>query len=170
MTIELLIIAAFAALLVFLFVRGVALGYPKPPLDDSPLSRKEQAILAAAADAFFPHGGAMPLSASEAGAVRYFSDLARDVPAKTRLLIKLLLHFVEHGPWVFNLSRRFTRQTPQERVATLRSWQSHPIYFLRISFQSLRTLIAMAYMANDDVSARVHGTAPLASVREARAS
>lgn len=121
----------------------------------STLTERERATLAATADAFFPRGGTLPPSATDAGAVAYFETMLSELPGRTRFLIRLLVLFVEIGPWAFNRKRRFSRQSPTDRVATLRSWEKSPIYFLRISFQSLRTLIAMAYLASEDVAARL---------------
>jgi hypothetical protein len=140
-------------------VWGVALGYPEAEIAGSELSGKEQAIVKAAADTFFPHGGTIPESGTEAGAVGYFGGLLAGAPFKTRFLIRMLLRFVEHGPWIFGVRARFTSQSPEARVQTLREWSTSPIYFLRVSFQSLRALIGLAYLANEAVAARV-GAAP----------
>jgi hypothetical protein len=64
-----------------------------------------------------------------------------------------LLQFVEHGPWLFGPARRLTRQSPEARVRTLAAWEGSRIYFLRVAFTSLRTLIAMAYVAHPQVAA-----------------
>jgi hypothetical protein len=154
-----LVIAAVAAVAVLLALRGWFLGYGTPRHAPSMLNAKEQAVVSACADAFFPTGGAIPLSGTDAGVIAYFDQMVGDTPPKTRFLIRLLLRFIEHGPWVFGLRGRFTRQSPEDRVRTLRSWETSSIYFLRISFQSIRTLLAMAYMANDDVTDRI-GAAP----------
>lgn len=162
MSLTLLVVLSLVVLLAFAFAWGVLLGYPPKTVASGPLSAKEQAIVAATADAFFPHGGAVPQSATEAGAVAYFSTLVSELPSGTRMLIRLLLRLVEHGPWVFRLARRFTRQTPEERVVSLRGWERSSIYFLRISFQSLRTLIGLAYLGNDKIAGAFGAHANLA--------
>lgn len=142
--------AALAAL-----VRGVALGYPRASLEGSVLSAKEQAIVSASADALFPSGGALPLSGTEAGVVAFFDDMLRHLPAQNRLLIRALLRFLEHGPWLFDARPRLTSQSPTARIATLRAWSESRFYLLRIAFLSIRTLLAMAYMENREVASRL---------------
>ena len=164
-----LVLGVLAVFALVAFAWGVLLGYPARTLRGGPLSAKEQAIVASAADAFFPHGGSLAPSATEAGVVPYFSNLLAELPAGTRLLIRLLLRLVEHGPWLLGPARRFTRQTAEQRVATLRAWETSSLYFLRISFQSLRTLVGLAYLDNHDV-ARAVGALPNLAPFERQAS
>jgi hypothetical protein len=117
------------------------------------LSEKERAILAACADALFPPGGPIPLSGTEAGVVEYMERYVARAPPATRRLIRLLFHFVEHGPWVFGPCRaRFTRLTHEQRCAALDRMAHSPIYFRRVAFLSLRTMLSMGYLANGDVA------------------
>lgn len=164
------LIVAMVALLaaVALALRGVVLGYPPPTKESSILSAKEQAILVAAADAFFPTGGAISMSGTEAGVVTYFEQFLAEVPAKNRLLMRLLIRFIEHGPWVFNRCPRFTSQTRDGRVRTLRSWEKSPTYFLRLSFQSMRALFTLAFIGNDAVAAQLGAVANLSPFEERR--
>lgn len=136
-------------------VRGIALGYPRAVLADSVLSAKEQAIVAASADTLFPAGGTLPLSGTQAGVVAFFDGMMRRVPAQNRLLIRALLRFLEHGPWLFDRRSRLTSQAPSARVATLRAWSESRVYLLRVAFLSIRTLLAMAYMENPAVASRI---------------
>jgi hypothetical protein len=148
-----------STLIVAGLVRGFFTGYA-PALAEAPmLGAKEQAVIAAAADAFFPRGGLLPVSGTEAGTLAYLSDTLRDAPPRTRFLMRLLFVFVEHGPWIFNLRARLTRQTPAQRVETLQAWADHPIYFLRVTFTSLRTLVSLAYLSNSRV-VRAMGAEP----------
>lgn len=140
-------------------VWGVWLGYPAARPEAPSLNAKEQAVLLAAADAMFPQGGVLPISGSEAGVLVYMEDTLRATPWRTKLLIRLMLRFVEHGPWVTNLRPRLTRQAHAQRVETLRSWAESPFYFLRVVFTSLRTLVSLAYLANDRVVSHI-GAAP----------
>jgi hypothetical protein len=145
---------AAAVALVALAVRGLALGYPPPRLPTTRvLSAKEQAIVAACADALFPPGGPIPLSGTEAGVVEYMERYVSRAPRAARSLIRLLFHIVEHGPWLFGPRRaRFTRLAPEERCAALDRMARSPIYFRRVTFLSLRTMLSMGYLANDEVS------------------
>ncbi len=145
---SLLVLAALAAA----FIRGWWLGYPAAGLAESILSAKEQEIVAASSDALFPAIGPMRLSGSQAGAVAYFDRLLRGVPPRHRLLLRMLLLLVEHGPWIFSFQRRLTRQSPQQRSATMEGWRTSELYLRRAAFTSLRTFLTMAYLANPEVA------------------
>lgn len=140
-----------------LIVRGLFLGYPRAVLPPSALlSAKEQAIVTALADSLFPSGGPIPVSGTEAGLVSYMDAYARRTPPHMRILIRLLFLFIEHGPWIFGPRRvRFTRLRPEERVAALADMASSSIYFRRVSFLSIRTMLSMGYLANPAVARRI---------------
>jgi hypothetical protein len=143
----------FGAVLVLAVVREVALGYPRPLLEASVLSKKQQALVAAAADALFPPGGPIPISGTEAGLVAYMDGYVRRSPPRFRALIGLLLTFVELAPWLFGPRRaRFTRLAPAEREQALARLATSDVYFLRASFLSLRTMLSMGYLANAAVA------------------
>lgn len=153
----LLLSAAVAALLVALLVRGIFLGYPRAALAGSTLNRKEQAIVAACADALFPPGGPIPVSGTEAGLLRYMDTYLVRLPRVPRLLVRLLFLSIEHGPWLFGpRPARFTRLRPVERVAVLRAMARSSMYFRRVSFLSLRTMMTMGYLAHPEVQRRMH--------------
>ncbi len=150
------IVAMVTAALVTAAIGGVGWllwGYPRGPLRGSILGRREQAFVAAAADAFFPAGGPIPVSGAEAGAVRYFDGYLRRSRRTQRFLMRLLFAFTELGPLVFGLRRRrFSRLTVAERLVFLAEAAQSRIYFRRVAFISLRALMTMAYLANDDVA------------------
>jgi hypothetical protein len=147
-----------------LLVRGVLLGDPAPLVAGAILTRKEQAIVAACADAMFPAGGVIPLSGTEAGLVRYMDDYVRRAPSHLRPWIRLLLAFFEHAPWVFGPRRaRFTRLTQAERLEALARMAKSPIYFRRVAFLSMRTILSMGYLADERVARHIgirHDAAP----------
>ena len=145
-----------------LLARGVFLGYPAG-LTTHNLSRKEQAILAAAADALFPPGGPIPLSGTEAGAIPYLDAYVGRVDAAQRALMRLLFQAVEHGPWLFGPRlARFTRLGAAERIVFLRMLARSDRYFLRVIFLSLRIMLTMAYLANEEVARRMRIVTSLA--------
>jgi hypothetical protein len=149
--------AVGAALVVAWCVRAIFLGYPRAAIEGALLSRKEQAIVSACADALFPPGGPIPVSGTDAGLVRYMDAYLGRLPRVPRILVRLLLLSVEHGPWIFGpRPARFTRMRPVERVAVLRAMARSSIYFRRISFLSLRTMMTMGYLAHPEVARRMH--------------
>lgn len=161
---------AIAASLFVAILAAVALafsGYPPPSRPDGVLSGREQAILSASADAFFPRSTAIGVSGTEAGVIDYMSETMAELPPQPRLLLRLLLTFVELGPWLINQRPRLSRQPLQTRIATLRSWETSGVYLLRVVFTSLRTFVAMSYMANASVVRQIGARAdarPFAAV------
>lgn len=165
-----LLLGALGALAFGLLVRAVWLGYPPPSIAARVLTAREQAVVAAAADALFPGGGPIPLSGTEAGLVAYVDDNLARLGPRARWLVRLLFVLVEHGPWLFgNAPSRFTRLSLDGRLAELARMATSRIYFRRVSFLSLRALLSMGYLANDRVAERI-GLAPcLAPFERARA-
>jgi hypothetical protein len=152
-----LLAAIAAVILVALLVRAIFLGYPRASLASARLNRKEQAIISACADALFPPGGPIPVSGTEAGLVRYMDTYLGRLPRVPRLLVRLLFLSLEHGPWLFGpRPARFTRLRPVERVAVLRAMAKSSIYFRRVSFLSVRTMLTMGYLAHPEVQRRMH--------------
>lgn len=128
-------------------------GYGPAPLADSVLGAREQALLAAVADTLFPPGGPIPVSGTEAGLVRYFDGYVRRSEPLPRFMIRLLFLYAELEPLVFGPRRvRFTRLTPEERLAALDSAGRSDIYFRRVTFVSMRAVMTMGYLAHEAVA------------------
>lgn len=165
------IIVALAALLAALLARAVFAGYPPAPLARGALlSRKEQAIVAACADALFPPGGPIPLSGTDAGLLAYMDNYFRRLPPLARGLARLLLQSVEHGPWIFGpRPARFTRLRPLERVAVLRAMATSRVYLRRVSCLSLRAMMTMGYLAHPEVARTMRMVCDPAPFETARA-
>lgn len=152
----------------YALVRGMFLGYPPAALEVATLSRKEQAIVAACADSFFPPKGPIALSGTEAGLVAYFDAYVARLPKTQIVLVRLLLWFIEHGPWVFGpRPTRFTKMPLAGRLRVLGSMQTSPIYFRRVAFLSMRTILSMGYLANDEVQRAMHMVADADPFRRA---
>lgn len=166
-----LMVAMAIAAVVALLVRGLFFGYPPASLVHSTLSAKEQAIVAACADALFPPGGPIPLSGTDAGLVPYMDHSIRRLPRAAAFLLRLLFVFIEHGPWIFGPRlARFTRLRPEERVRALRGMATSRIYFRRVAFLSIRTMLSMGYLANEAVARRIGITSGPKSVSPAVSS
>jgi len=144
-------------------VRQLFFGYPKRSVEPSSLSAREQAIIAACADALFPSGGPIPLSGTEAGLVAYMDGYLGRFSRRSRLLTRMLFLFIEHSPWIFGpRPARFTRLRPEERIEALDRMAHSRIYFRRVAFLSLRAMLTMGYLANDDVAKQL-GCMPCAT-------
>lgn len=141
-------------------------GYgPRDPAH-AQLSAREARFFAAAADAVFPPGGALPPSGTEAAVVGHLDGWLALLPRRNRVLIRLLVVSFEHAPLVFPAPgrggrRRFTALAPAQRAALLDEWGRSRLRVRRIAFASLRTLLTSAYFASPAVL-RATGLAPLA--------
>jgi hypothetical protein len=145
-------------------------GGPAPGPRARTLSARERVIVAACADALFPSGGPIPLSGTEAGLVDYMDRYVARAPRPLRPYMRLLLHFIELSPWVFGPCRaRFTRLSHEDRIAALASMAQSRIYFRRLTFLSLRTMLSMGYLANEKV-ARAIGVTCCAAPFDRRAA
>ncbi|HTJ84285.1 MAG TPA: hypothetical protein VL400_21340, partial [Polyangiaceae bacterium] len=54
---------------------------------------------------------------------------------------------------------RFTSLDEEGRLRVLESMRTSPIYFRRIAFLSIRTMLTMGYLANADVARAMNMTA-----------
>jgi hypothetical protein len=140
-------------------VRGVFLGYPEKIVPDARLTAKEQAIVAAVADTLFPKGGPIPISGTEAGLVAYMDAYVQRLPTQPAVLVRLLFQFLEHGPWIFGLKRRFTSLTHEQRLEVLEGMRTSPIYFRRVACLSMRAMLTMGYLAHPEVTKAMRMTA-----------
>jgi hypothetical protein len=152
------------AFLAVVFVVGLAgwavarifAGYPQPSATPLVLTRREMALLAAAADAMYPPGGELPPSGSEAGVPAYADRYAAVVPPSTRLLMRLLFFLMEHATLFFPGPgpkgwRRFSSLSEQQRVAVLEGWRASRFFPRRLVFNSLRAILTMGYFAHPPV-------------------
>jgi len=143
------------------------LGYPRPAARPLLLSRPELAVVEAAAEAFFPPGGAIPLSGREVRIPDFVDHYMAAVPRRLRILMRMLLLLVEHGTILFPAPggllgggmRRFSRLSPEQRTAVLGGWQQSSLFARRLVFVSLRAILTLGYLASPAVL-RALGLAP----------
>jgi len=122
-------------------------------LEDAVLSVREQAVVLAVADAYYPPHGPIPISGTEAGLLPYFDAYVRRSAHRQRFLIRLLLLFIQLSPLLFGpRRRRFTRLSHTDRLRFLDGAFTSRIYFRRVSFVSLRAVMTMAYLADPGVA------------------
>ena len=116
----------------------------------------DAAVFQAAAEATFPAGGEVSPSYSEARVVEYCDDYIGWLSPSQRILIRLLLVLFEHATLVFMPSfRRMSSLSVEDRVKYLDGWDQSPIYLRRMAFQSLRAILCMAYLADDEVNRQI---------------
>jgi hypothetical protein len=148
---------AVAGLVIVLAVlwRGLG-GYAAPATSLRNLSRIDAAVFKAAAQATFPAGGEISPSFSEAKVVEYCDDYVGWLSPSQRVLIRLLLVLFEHATLVFVPSfRRMSSMSVTEQVKYLDGWDQSPLYLRRMAFQSLRAILCMAYLADDEVNRQI---------------
>jgi hypothetical protein len=117
------------------------------------LSRREQAILAAVGNAFFPPNGPIPVSGVAAGVVAYFDRYLARSQRMQRVLMRLLFIFIDLSPLTFGpRRRRFTSLDQADRIRLLDGMSKSRIYFRRVSFISIRALMTMAYLSAPEVA------------------
>jgi hypothetical protein len=158
------------------FVLGLALllglgwrlcgGYARPTAPVKGLSRREAALVAAAAEALFPRGGAVPPSGLDAGVPAWCGRWLGALPGGTRLLVRCLFALVEHATLVFPAAgwdgfRRFSALDAERRGQVLEAWRTSRWFLRRLVFTSLRAIVTQAYFA-DAAVLRALGLAPFA--------
>jgi len=131
-------------------------GYPPLPQSFATLTRREHGFLAAAAEATFPRGGAIEPSGVEAEIPRYVDRYLGVLPARMRLLMRLLFFLVEHATLFFPAGgpaglRRFSKLPQPARVAYLQSWQRSGFHARRVVFTGLRSILTLGYLADAEV-------------------
>lgn len=144
---------------VFVLAARLFVGYPPRPEGLRVLNNREAALVAAAAEAMFPRGGAIAESGVDAGVVAYFDDQIDHITQKNRRLIRLLLVFIELFPVFFSrYARRFTRLSVEQQMRVLAAAGESRQYFFRLTFLSLRSLLCLGYFANAHVNAQLEST------------
>jgi hypothetical protein len=141
-------------------------GYPRPATPLARLSRREATFVAAAAEALFPRGGAVPPSGLDAGVPAWADRWLDALPAGTRLLVRCLFALVEHATLLFPAPgwdgwRRFSALDPERRGVVLEAWRTSRWFPRRLVFTSLRAIVTQGYFA-DAAVLRALGLAPLA--------
>ena len=130
------------------------------------LSAREYALVRCAAEAAFPPGGPIPLSGIDARIPEHIDRYLAALPARNRVLIRLLFVLIEHATLLFKAPgwdgwRRFSALSLEQRIAVLEGWARSKIQVRRLVFQGLRAVLTMGYFACPAVL-RAIGLAPLA--------
>lgn len=136
-----------AALAVLVVATGC--GVVRRWLNRPRLSRGERDLIGAAADAFFPD--ALPRSGRDAGVVAYIDRLFERAHPPQRRLFRLLFLFTELSPVLFSLTRPLSRLPHAAQMRALDTAFKSRLYLRRVAFLALRTLLTMAYFADDEV-------------------
>ena len=128
-------------------------GYQRPANAVKGLSRREAALVAAAAEALFPRGGSVPPSGLEAGVPAWCGRWLAALPAGTRFLVRCLFALVEHATLLFPAPgwdgfRRFSALDAERRGQVLEGWRTSRWFPRRLVFTSLRAIVTQGYFAD----------------------
>lgn len=153
--------AALAAIVLAALWRGFG-GYAAPEKPFKYISRMDAAVFRAAAEVTFPKGGEVDPSYRDAKVVEYCDQYIMWLPQSHRFLIRLLCILFEHATLVFGPKpwRRFTALSLADQVKYLDGWDTSPLYLRRMAFQSLRAILCMAYLADDEVNRQIGNIRP----------
>lgn len=135
-------------------VYRVGFGYPHS--EYRCLTRADAALVASAAEAMYPAGGAIPSSGVEADLPGYLDRFLVASVARIRILVHLLFFLVEHATLLFPAPgwdglRRFSALSAEQRVAVLDGWSESSLFVRRLVFTTLRALLTMGYFAHPPV-------------------
>jgi hypothetical protein len=117
----------------------------------------EARIVEALGQAMYPRGGSIPVDASGARAIEYVDEWMVALPAKERLLLRLMFVLFELAMPAFGPSRTrtFSRASPEAQYAYLSAWETSDLYFRRASMLALRSVFALAYLADPEVQRHI---------------
>jgi hypothetical protein len=138
------------------------------------LTPLEATIVRALGQTMYPREGNIPLDAVDARAVEYVDAWLLALPLRERTLVRLMFVLFELSMPLFGPSRTrtFTRANPAAQYEYLAAWETSRLYFRRACMFGLRSVFALAYMADTEVQRRIgvdDGVATLSRHRADRA-
>ena len=144
-------IAIIVLLLVAITAR-LFLGYRADTSSYEHLRARDVVIIEAVGDTMFPAGGAIEISADDAGVTAYLDRYFGWHSPTLRFLMRMLLLLIEQGTLIFAPSlRRFSNLPADAREQYLAGWETSNLYLRRLAFQSLRAMVTMAYLGSPEV-------------------
>ncbi|MFK7929874.1 MAG: hypothetical protein AB8H79_16900 [Myxococcota bacterium] len=110
-------------------------------------------MVLAIAETMFPEGDARRVSVEDAKIVEYLDDLFAEIEPRERIMMRSLFALVEVQSLVFSFKRPslFSRASPEVRSKNLAGWDKSRLYYRRLVFQAIRSLMLWAYVDNPDV-------------------
>lgn len=116
------------------------------------LNEREHKTIDKIGDVLYPEGGTIPYSARQVGVCDYVDDYVFDLPKKHQTLVRMLFLLLEFLPLLlFRSKNRLSRMSVDEATDFMKWLEQSPIYYLRIVLISIRTIIGMAFMADERV-------------------
>jgi hypothetical protein len=139
------------------------------------LTPLEATIVRALGQTMYPREGNIPIDAVDARAVEYVDAWLLALPLRERTLVRLMFVMFELSMPLFGPSRTrtFTRADAAAQYEYLAAWETSRLYFRRACMFGLRSVFALAYMADAEVQRRIgvdDGVTTLLRHRDHRAS
>lgn len=121
------------------------------------LTPYEAKIIGALSQTMYPRGGDLAPDHGQQRALEYVDTWLTAIPLKERTLVRCMFVMYEMGMLVFGPSRTrtFSAAKPEHQAAYLNAWENSSIYFRRISFSGLRSVLTLAYFADPSVQAMI---------------
>jgi hypothetical protein len=121
------------------------------------LTPLEATIVRALGQTMYPREGNIPIDAVDARAVEYVDAWLAALPLRERTLVRLMFVLFELSMPLFGPSRTrtFTGANPAAQYEYLAAWETSRLYFRRACMFGLRSVFALAYMADAEVQRRI---------------
>jgi hypothetical protein len=121
------------------------------------LTPVEAKIVGALGQTMYPREGAIPIDANQARAIEYVDAWLAALPLRERTLVRLMFVLFEISMPVFGPSRlrTFTRADPESQYEYLAAWETSRLYFRRAAMFGMRSVFALAYMADPEVQRHI---------------
>ena len=114
------------------------------------LSREEMRVVGALAEAMFP-AGHFPVDGLEAGVPEEVDRIVATVlPSVQRTAFRYVLRALEWGT-AASRGQRFSHLSVQERLEVIEVWATPSVLARRISFDSMKAVLGMAYFSHPAV-------------------
>jgi hypothetical protein len=129
--------------------------YPDLPGRLRFLTPMTYAIISAFAHRILPPGGAFPEGALSLDVVQYFDAVIAAEPYEIQQDIKRGLILLEFGPYLQLKFRRFTRMTPAQKDAYLKTWEQSDTTLQRGVFSVLKKLCCLGFFSSEKIFSRI---------------
>ncbi|MBN2106369.1 MAG: gluconate 2-dehydrogenase subunit 3 family protein [Deltaproteobacteria bacterium] len=125
--------------------------YPDPPVRLRFLTPMTHAIISAFAHRILPPGGAFPEGALCIDVVQYFDAVIAAEPYEIQQDIKRGLILLEFGPYLQLKFRRFTRMTPAQKDAYLKTWEQSDTVLQRGVFSVFKKICCLGFFSSEKI-------------------
>ncbi len=128
---------------------------PPPAMGALCLSARELGLVQALAEALFPPGSALGVSAVGMDLAAEVDELIGDrLDPVVRPVFRLAMEGLDDGTWV-SRGARFVDLPIADRVAVLAHWADNAVLARRMTYDALRTVVGMVFFCRPEVTAAI---------------